>query len=94
MTKEGAIGKKLFTIDGGSDGMAVDVKGNLYTTHKGKVHIFDPNGKKLEEIDFPEGPANCTFGGDDFKTLFVTARKSLYSIRLKNAGAKPPGAKW
>lgn len=92
--KDGVLGKKLFEIEGGSDGMAVDVKGNLYTTHAGKVHIFDADGKRLEEIEVPEGPANCTFGGEDFKTLFITARTSLYQVRMKNAGAKPPGASW
>ena len=45
VSKEGALGKKLFQIEGGSDGMAVDVKGNLYTTHRGKVHIFNADGK-------------------------------------------------
>jgi len=89
----GVLGKKLFTIKEGSDGMKVDVKGNLYTTH-GKVKIYNPDGKLLEEIAVPEGPANVCFGGDDYKTLFITARTSLYSIRLVTAGAKPPGAKW
>lgn len=92
VSRQGKLGKKLFHIDGGSDGMAVDVKGNLYTTHRGSVHIFNADGKKLGEIKVPEGPANCAFGGDDFKTLFITARKSLYRIRLQNAGAKPPGS--
>jgi gluconolactonase len=91
---DGKLGKKLFHIDGGSDGMAVDVKGNLYTTHAGKVHLFNPDGEPLGTIDVPEGPANCTFGGEDFKTLFITAQTSLYRIRMKNAGTKPPGAKW
>lgn len=93
MSKDGTLGKKLFQIDHGSDGMTVDVQGNLYTTH-GKVDIYDRDGKKLEEIAVPEGPANVTFGGDDYRTLFITARTSLYSIRMKNAGAKPVGAKW
>lgn len=93
VSKDGVLGKKLFTIDHGSDGMAVDVKGNLYTTHGG-IQIHDADGKKLETIETPEGPANCTFGGEDMKTLFITARTSLYSVRLKNAGAKPVGAKW
>jgi gluconolactonase len=93
VTKEGVLGKKLFAIKEGSDGLKVDVKGNLYTTH-GKVHVYDPDGKLLEKIDVPEGPANVCFGGDDYKTLFITARTSLYSVRLVNAGAKPPGAKW
>lgn len=93
VSKAGELGKELFKIDQGSDGMTVDVAGNLYTTH-GKVHVYTADGKKLEEIDVPEGPANVTFGGDDYKTLFITARTSLYSLRMKNAGAKPPGAKW
>jgi gluconolactonase len=71
---DGKLGKKLFHIDAGSDGMAVDVKGNLYTTHAGKVHIYDADGKELEQIDVPEGPTNVCFGGEDFKTLFITAR--------------------
>lgn len=91
--KDGKLGKRLFQIEQGSDGMTVDVKGNLYTTH-GKVHVYNADGKKLETIDVPEGPANVTFGGDDYKTLFITARTSLYSVRMKNAGAKPVGAKW
>ena len=93
VTKDGKLGKKLFQIEQGSDGMTVDVKGNLYTTH-GKVHVYNADGKKLETIDVPEGPANVTFGGDDYKTLFITAKTSLYSVRMKNAGAKPVGAKW
>ncbi len=93
VSKDGQLGKKLYTIKEGSDGMTVDVKGNLYTTH-GEVNIYDADGKLLEEIAVPEGPANVTFGGDDYKTLFITARTSLYSVRMKNAGAKPVGAKW
>ncbi len=73
--------------------MAVDVKGNLYTTFAGTVNVYDADGKQLEQIDVPEGPANVCFGGDDFRTLFITARTSLYSVRMKHAGAKPKGAK-
>lgn len=84
--KSGSLGKKLFQIKQGSDGMAVDVKGNVYTTHGG-VHIYGPDGKKLEAIDVPEGPANVCFGGEDYRTLFITARTSLYSVRMVHAGA-------
>ena len=73
--------------------MTIDEKGNLYTTHEG-VNVFTPDGKLMERIAVPEGPANVTFGGEDYKTLFITARTSLYSVRMKNAGAKPVGAKW
>ncbi|QDU28214.1 Gluconolactonase precursor [Anatilimnocola aggregata] len=93
VSKAGELGKKLFTIKEGSDGMTIDVKGNLYTTHGG-VNIYNADGKLLEKIEVPEGPANVCFGGEDMRTLFITARTSLYSIRMKNPGAKPVGAKW
>jgi len=86
VSKKGKLGKKLFTIDEGSDGMAVDVKGNLYLTH-GQVQVYDADGKKLETIEVPEKPANVCFGGKDYKTLFITARTSLYQVRLAHAGA-------
>jgi len=89
VSSDGSLGKKLFQTDAGSDGMAVDVKGNVYTTHGGKVHIINADGKDIGDIDVPEGPANVTFGGDDFRTLFITARTSLYSIRMKHPGAMP-----
>jgi gluconolactonase len=86
VTKDRKLGKKLFKIDEGSDGMAVDVKGNLYLTH-GQVKVYDADGKKLETIEVPEGPANVCFGGKDFKTLFITARTSLYRVRMTHPGA-------
>ncbi|WP_254510549.1 SMP-30/gluconolactonase/LRE family protein [Anatilimnocola floriformis] len=93
VSKTGELGKILFTIEHGSDGMCLDVKGNLYTTHGG-ITVHDPEGKVIEKIAVPEGPANCAFGGEDMKTLFITAKTSLYSVRMVNAGAKPVGAKW
>ena len=88
VSADGKLGKKRFVIDQGSDGMAVDVEGNLYTTHD-KVHIYTADGKLIESIDVPEGPANVGFGGKDLKTLFITARTGLYSVQLINAGAFP-----
>ena len=86
VTKAGKLGKQLFKIKEGSDGMAVDVKGNLYTTHR-NVQVYGTDGKKLQTIEVPEGPANVCFGGKDYKTLFITARTSLYQVRLVHAGA-------
>ncbi|MBN2242061.1 MAG: SMP-30/gluconolactonase/LRE family protein [Acidobacteria bacterium] len=73
--------------------MAVDVEGNIYTTDAGRVRIYDADGRMLEEIDVPEEPANVCFGGEDFRTLFITARTSLYSVRVKHPGAKPGGGR-
>jgi len=92
--KDGRLGKTIFVIKQGSDGIRLDVKGNLYTTHGNKVHVYNADGKLVGQIEVPENPANLCFGGDDFKTLFITARTSLYSVRVKVAGAKPKGANW
>jgi gluconolactonase len=92
--KDGRLGKTIFVIKQGSDGIRLDVKGNLYTTHGNKVHVYNADGKLVGQIEVPENPANLCFGGDDFKTLFITARTSLYSVRVKVAGAKPKGADW
>ena len=86
VNKKGKLGKKLFTIDEGSDGMAVDVRGNIYLTH-GHVQVYDPDGNKIETIETPQKPANVCFGGRDYKTLFITARSGLYSVRLTQPGA-------
>ncbi len=77
-------GKKLFATQG-SDGMAMDQKGNVYLTSD-RVNIYNIKGVLIDSIDVPERPSNVTFGGPDNKTLFITARTSLYSIRMANAG--------
>ncbi len=83
---DGTLGPAIWWAEGGSDGMRVDEKGNLYTTAGDGVRIYNPDGKRLATITCPEQPANCAFGGDDFKTLFITARTGLYRVKLKVAG--------
>jgi gluconolactonase len=70
----------------GGDGLTVDVKGNLYITSRIGLQVYDPAGKYLGLIKVPQEPANVTFGGPDFKTLYVTARTSLYTIPMEVAG--------
>jgi gluconolactonase len=66
----------------GGDGLAIDTRGNLYLTRPvmKSVFVIDPEGKPLGQIRLPEEPSNCTFGGKDLKTLFVTAQSSVYSV--------------
>lgn len=70
----------------GGDGMTVDVQGNLYITSALGIQVCDPAGKLLTIIDVPEVPANVTFGGEDYKTLYITARKGLYRCPMPVAG--------
>jgi gluconolactonase len=72
--------------DTGGDGLCVDTNGNLYITSWLGVQIFDPSGKHLGTIPIPEYCANCDFGGPDMKTLYVTASKSLYAIKMDATG--------
>lgn len=73
-------------IDGVPDGMKVDEKGNLYITAKG-IAVYSPEGKLLQTFDLSETPANCAFGDPDLQTLYITARTSLYRIRLGVKGS-------
>ncbi len=76
----------ISSIDGVPDGIKVDERGNIYVTAKG-VAVYSPEGKLLTTITIPETPANCAFGDADFQTLYVTARTSIYFIRLDVKGA-------
>ncbi len=69
----------------GSDGMTLDERGNLYLA-RDVVHVYSPDGKALTKIDVPEAPANMCFGGKDRKTLFITARRGLYSLKMSVRG--------
>jgi gluconolactonase len=77
--------------NGGGDGGTVDSKGNVYVTSAIGLQVFDPAGKKLGTIRFPEQPSNATFGGKDLKTLYVTARTSVYSCPMEVTGHRYPG---
>lgn len=77
------------TAPGLPDGLKVDRKGNVYATGPGGVWIFSPEGKHLGTIEPPEVPANCAWGDADARTLYMTARTSLYRIRLSIPGIRP-----
>ncbi len=69
------------------DGLRVDAQGNVYCTGSGGVQVFTPAGKALGTIDVPEVAANCAWGDEDRRTLYITASTSLYRIHLKIPGA-------
>jgi len=71
---------------GSPDGMKVDQLGHLYCTGPGGIWVFDPKGQHLGTIMTPETPANCAWGDDDLRTLYITARTSVYTIRVKIPG--------
>jgi len=74
-------GKVFCHIDKGApDGIRVDVEGRLWSSAGDGVRVFAADGTLIGTILIPEAAANLCFGGADGKTLFITARTSLYAI--------------
>lgn len=72
-------------IDGVPDGICVDEKGNLYVAAK-QLYVYSSEGKPLGMIPLQETPSNCTFGDPDLGSLYITARTSVYRVRLDVKG--------
>jgi gluconolactonase len=72
----------------GGDGLAVDTQGNLYLTQPSlkAIQVVSPEGKTLGLIRVPESPSNCDFGGPALRTLYITARTSLYTAPMEAQG--------
>jgi gluconolactonase len=84
---DGTLKNRALFCTQGSDGMTLDEAGNVYLTGKG-VTVYDKAGKKVAQIDVPESwTANVCFGGKDMTTLFITAGKGLYAVKMRVKGA-------
>lgn len=83
------------------DGMCIDAEGNLYVAaglHKTRdtsetldtrpgIHVISPEGQLLAFRETPEDTVtNCTFGGADLRTLYITGGALLLSIRTEIPG--------
>ena len=82
---DGNLSNKTLFAPEGADGMTIDNMGNVYLTNK-YVSVFDKTGKKISEIPVPESPSNVCFGGKDRNILFITARTSVYTLKMKVKG--------
>ncbi len=86
----------------GPDGIKMDSKKRLYVAaglnvanpphetaqpYTGGVYVLSYDGALLDFIPVPKDEVtNCAFGGDDLRTLYITAGGTLWSIRLENPG--------
>jgi gluconolactonase len=86
----------------GPDGLKQDEKGRFYVAAglnkpnppfepdkdvKGGIYVLSPEGKLLTFLAVPtDEVTNCAFGGDDHRTLYITAGGLLYSIRTTTPG--------
>jgi gluconolactonase len=84
---DGSLENKTLFCELGSDGMTIDVDGNVYLTGKG-VTVFDKTGRKLTNIPVPESwTGNVTFAGKNRDLLFITASKKVYGVKMRVKGA-------
>lgn len=68
------------------DGMKTDVNGFIWCAAGDGVRVYEPGGTLVETVHIPEVPSNCAFGDADARTLYVTARKTVYKVRTIHAG--------
>ncbi len=94
--KDGSVGRGRVFADMTSapfeeaiDGVKVDVEGNVYVAGPGGIWIFSSTGKHLGTVRTPSGPHNMAWGGEDGKTLYITAESRVYRMPLKIAGVRP-----
>ncbi|GAB4157502.1 MAG: SMP-30/gluconolactonase/LRE family protein [Planctomycetaceae bacterium] len=96
--KNGTLGRKKVLVDFGKetgvDGMTIDSRGNIYAAVRSKkrhgIYVFSPKGKELAYIPTAVLPTNCCFGrGKDGHSLYITAGKGLFRIRVKTKGSFP-----
>jgi gluconolactonase len=76
------MAQKLATTSANPDGMTIDELGNIYVSDAAGIEVFRPDGTLIGAIAVPEKPTNCAFGGDDRLTLYITAQKSLYRVKM------------
>ena len=76
---------------GGTDGMKVDIEGNVFCGGSGGLWILDAKGKKLGRIMHGQpATTNVAFGGDDWKTLYITTRSHLLAVNVNIPGMPVP----
>lgn len=65
------------------DGMKCDAQGNLWVCGPGGVWVYTIKGELIGKLRVPELVGNLTWGGSDWRTLFLTATHSLYAVDTK-----------
>jgi gluconolactonase len=74
-------GQIFASLDRGApDGIRCDEMGNVWSSSGEGAQVFSPDGRLIARILLPESAANLAFGGADGKTVYFTARTSLYSV--------------
>jgi len=86
-----AGGAIFATCDHGRfDGIRLDSEGRLWAAAWDGVHCFAPDGDLIGKLLLPEPASNLTFGGPRLNHLFVTAGRSVYTLRVTFNGVRYP----
>ena len=65
---------------GAPDGMKCDANGNIWVTAPAGLWVYSSAGKLIGKVAVPEFVGNFHWGGQDWRTLFITASTSLYAL--------------
>jgi gluconolactonase len=72
------------------DGLCTDDRGRIYVTNNSDdvsaIEVFDSDGHYAGKIAIPKPPSNCTFGGADRRSLYVTTLHAVYEVRVETPG--------
>jgi len=85
--EDGGLSERTLFVEFGGDGMTIDAEGNVYLALDAVV-AFSPAGEQIERIELPVRPTNMCFAGEDLRTLFITARGSVFTVAMRVAGAE------
>jgi gluconolactonase len=74
------------------DSLCLDAAGNLYVAVSTGLQVLRPDGSSVGLISVPvtTGVTNCTFGGQDGTTLYITAWTTIWKIPMMPI----PGLEW
>lgn len=85
---DGSLKDQTLFISKGSDGMTIDNMGNIYITGRG-ITVYNPQGQQIGFIDITgDRTTNVTFGGKERNILFITATRSVYTLKMKVKGTR------
>ena len=84
-------GGEVFAADPlGYDGIRFDSQGRLWGAADDGLHCYAADGTLLGKLGVPEVTANLVFGGRQRNQLYITATRSLYTMRVNFTGAVYP----
>ena len=96
---DGSVGEAAPFVDAHSvpggklhvpDGLCTDDRGRIYVTNNSDdvraIQVFESDGRFAGRIPIPAPPSNCSFGGADRRTLFVTTLHAVYEVSVDTPG--------